>query len=101
MTDSTGTILLSVWEEHLGKLLTDHFYKLSNLKLRCFNGKTLSTLPLTDVKEIDSFETQAVVVENCKNKTVYYLAILNGVVNIYPTCNNKQCKKSFLYQLVQ
>ena len=99
-TDNTGTIPLSVWEEHFGSLLSDHFYELSNLKLRYFNGKTLSTLHLADIKEIDAFETQAVAVENCENKTVCCPAILNGVVNIYPTCNNKQCTKSFLYQLV-
>ena len=64
LTDSTGTIPLSDWEEHFGSLATDHFYELSNLKLRYFNGKTLTTLPLTDIKEIDAFETQVVVVEN-------------------------------------
>ena len=62
MTDSTGTISLSVREEHFGSLLIDHFYELSNLKLRSFNGKTLTNLPLTDIKEIDAFQTQAVVV---------------------------------------
>ena len=41
-----------------------HVYELSNLKLRYFIGKSLSTLPLTDIKEIDAFETQAVAVQN-------------------------------------
>ena len=94
LADSTETIPLSVWEEHFGSLLTDRFYELSNWKLRCFNGKTLTTLPynfttLTNIKEIDAFETQAVLVENCENKTACCPASLNGVVNIYPTYNNK------------
>ena len=98
MADSTETIPLSVWEEHFGSLLTDRFYELSNWKLRCFNGKTLTTLPynfttLTNIKEIDAFETQAVLVENCENKTACCPASFNGVVNVYPTYNNKQCKK--------
>ena len=45
LADSTETIPLSVWKEHFGSLLTDSFYEPSNLKLRCFNGKTLTTLP--------------------------------------------------------
>ena len=45
LTDSTETIPLSVWEEYFGSLLTDSFYELPNLKLRSFNGKTLTTLP--------------------------------------------------------
>ena len=101
MTDSTGTIPLSVWEEHFDILVTYRFYEPSNLKLRYFNGKALTNLPLTYIKEIDAFETQAVVVDICENKTVCCPAILNGVVNIYPTCKNKQRKKSFLYQLGQ
>ena len=92
LTDSTGTISLSLWEEHFGCLVIDHFYELSNLKFRYFNGKTWTFLPLTDMQEIDAFETQAVVVENYENKTACCPAILNIVVNIYPTCNNKQCK---------
>ena len=32
--------------------------------------KTLTNLPLTYIKETDAFETKAVVVENCENKTV-------------------------------
>ena len=87
LTDSTGTIPLSVWEEHFGSLVTNRSYELSNLKLRYFNGNTLTTLPLTDIEEIEAFETQALVVENCENKTVCRPAILNGVVNIYPICN--------------
>ena len=101
LTDITGTIPRSVWEEHFGSLLQDHFYELLHLKLKYFNGTTLSTLPFTDIKEIDAFETKAVVVENSKNKTVCCPAILNEKVNICPTCNNKQCKKSFLCQLEQ
>ena len=100
LTDSTGTIPLSVWEEHFGSLLNGSFLQTIKFKTRYFNGKTLTTLPVTDIKEIDAFEPQAVVVENCENKTVCCPAILNGMVNIYPTCNNN-VKKSFLHLLVQ
>ena len=62
LTDITGTIPRSVWEEHFGSLLQDHFYELLHLKLKYFNGTTLSTLPFTDIKEIDAFEIKAVVV---------------------------------------
>ena len=62
LTDSTGTTSLSVREEHFGSFLIDCFYELSNLKLRSFNGKMLTTLSLTDIKEIDAFQAQAVVV---------------------------------------
>ena len=62
LTDSTGTISLSVREEHFGSFIIDRFYELSNLKLRSFNGKMLATLSLTDIKEIDAFQAQAAVV---------------------------------------
>lgn len=55
LCDSTGTIPISIWEEHHGKIIDGQFYSLSNVKLRHFNDKQLSTLPFTEIAEIESF----------------------------------------------
>ena len=83
---------VSIWEEHFGKVESSLFYKLTAMKLRQFNGLVLSTQRFTEIDAWDSFgvtETQTPTDICCPN-------VLNGIVNIYPICNNPSYKKKKL-----
>ena len=90
ITDATGSIPLAVWEEHFDKIQDNTFYKFTNLKLRIFNGKNLSTQRFTEVESVPQFD---VTQESSASKSVCCPSVLNGSVNIYPTCNNPVCRK--------
>lgn len=91
ITDSSGLIKLSVWEEHIDQINEGDFYTITNCKLRYFYGKCLSTTRATTVTEAVKQDVSAV-----QQKTENVLCcpeILNTSVNVYPVCNNKDCKK--------
>ena len=92
LTDSSGSIKISVWEEHIDLIQDQKFFTITNCKLRFFYGKCLATTKATTVtsgeeQDISSIEKQQL------HNTICCPEILNVSVNAYPVCNNKDCKK--------
>lgn len=91
ITDSTGFIKISVWEEHIAQIEEGEFYTITGWKLRFYYGKCLSTTRTTTVTKA-ARQSVADVPKN--NQTIVCCPeILNVSVNMYPVCNNKDCKK--------
>jgi len=51
--DDTGMIKLSLWGNHINFVTTDGNYKFKDLRIRCYNGKYLTTTALTVIAESD------------------------------------------------
>lgn len=49
LCNSTGTIKLSVWEDHIKQLAENKFYTITDTKLRHYCGKCLSTTKTTQI----------------------------------------------------
>ena len=47
--DATGSILISIWEEHFTKVKENSFYYVINLKIRNFNGICVFVSLLNDL----------------------------------------------------
>ncbi len=91
ITDSTGSIKLLVWEEHIEQIKEGEFHTITGWKLRFYYGKCLSTSRATTVTEAEK-QTLADVPKN-EQTVICCPEILNVSVNIYPVCNNKECNK--------
>ena len=92
LTDDSGSIPVSTWEEHFDKVESDLFFKFAAMKLRRFNGLGLSTQRFTEIDAYDSFD----VTETQTSSVICCPTILNENVNIYPKCNNSLCRKKKL-----
>ena len=49
LCDSTGTIELSIWQDHIKELDENKFYTITDTKLRYYYGKCLSTTKTTQI----------------------------------------------------
>ena len=94
LSDESGSIPISVWEEKIPLIQDGKFYLLKDMKLRFFNGKCLNTQQrFTEIREIhEDFEVK-MNEETVNNTIICCPTILNGSVNVYPTCNNPVCRK--------
>ena len=90
ITDSTGSIKLSVWEEHIEETQEGEFYTVTGCKLRFYYGKCLST---SREITVTGAAKQALPDTPKKESTILcYPEILNVAINMYPVYNNKDCK---------
>lgn len=92
LTDSTGSLPLSVWENQIDAIQDGQFYNLTQCRLRHYYGKCLSTSKSTTVTEA---EAQDVTSRN-DNKLVNWVCcpeILNAGANVFLACNTKDCRK--------
>ena len=83
LTDNSGSIKISVWEDHINQIKQEKFYTISNCKLRYFFGKRLATTKTTTITDAEEQDVSTVEKE----------VIMNVPVNTYPVCNKKECKK--------
>ena len=93
ITGSTASIDTSIWEQNIEQIQEGQFYNLTNWRLKHFYGKKLST---TQATVTTTAEKQDLTSAKDHHKTQNILCcpdILNVHVNIYPVCNNKDCKK--------
>jgi len=90
LLDEAASIPVSIWEEHFPEIKDGSFYKFTNLKLRQFGGATLSTQRFTEISEVKAFTVCEL---TPKFNVICCPAILNCDLNIYPGCNNVQCKR--------
>lgn len=93
ITGSTASIDTSIWEQNIEQIQEGHFYNLTNWRLKHFYGKKL---PTTQATVTTTAEKQELTSAKDHHKTQNILCcpdILNVHVNIYPVCNNKDCKK--------
>ena len=82
ISDKTGSIPLSIWDDHFAKFDSNHsFYKLTHMKLRHFNGKTLSSQQYTEISKVKPFDVIEVEIEHEK---ICCPSILNATINVYP-----------------
>ena len=93
--DSTGSIPLSIWGEHIMSLKEGEFYTFTECRLRHYYGKCLTraqstTLSLAEKQDISKAVQQDVQTWICCPD------ILNIAVNPFLTCNNKDCKKKIV-----
>jgi len=92
ITDDTGVINLSIWEEHIPQILNGHFYTITNLKLRFYQEKCLVTTTTTTVSPAEK-QNLSQVKPQPKNNCLCCPKILNIDITVYPVCNNNSCKK--------
>ena len=91
ITDSTGSIKISVWEEHIEQIEEGEFYTITECKLRFYYGKCISTSKTTTVAKAPK---QTVIdVPKTNQAIVCCPEIMNVSINMYPVCNNRECKK--------
>ena len=93
ITGSTASIDTSIWEQNIEQIQEGQFYNLTNWRLKHIYGKKLST---TQATVTTTAEKQDLTSAKDHHKTQNILCcpdILNVHVNIYPVCNNKDCKK--------
>ena len=89
IVDATGSISVSIWEEHYTKVKENSFYYVKNLKIRNFNGICLTTQRFTEFSESEAFE----IVDSSVEEIICCPEIMNGSVNVYHICNNPNCRK--------
>lgn len=92
ITDDTGVINLSIWEEHIPQILNGQFYTITNLKLRFYQEKCLATTTTTTVSPAEK-QNLSQVKPQPKNNCLCCPKILNIDITVYPVCNNNSCKK--------
>ena len=93
LCDSTGTIELSIWQDHIKELDENKFYTITDTKLRYYYGKCLST---TKTTQIMTAQPQNLSQGSITKDTTQWLccpSIMNVAINAYPVCNNKDCSK--------
>ena len=93
LSDSTGTIELSVWQDHIKQLDDNKFYTITDTKLRYYYGKCLSTTKNT---QIMNAEPQVLSQATTTKEDTQWLCcptIMSVAINAYPVCNNKDCSK--------
>ena len=91
LSDSTGTIELSVWQDHIKQLDDNKFYTITDTKLRYYYGKCL---PTTKNTEIMNAEPQVLSQATTTKEDTQWLCcptIMSVAINAYPVCNNKDC----------
>ena len=93
ITDSTASIEISLWNQHIDQINEGEFYSITNCRMKYFYGKKLST---TEETVITTAEKQKLAPTEELQKPQNILCcpdILNVCVNIYPVCNSKDCRK--------
>ena len=91
--DTTGSISVSIWENHIDEIQDEQFYTLTNCKLKFFYGKKLATTEDTQITVAENQELPPADSTPVPHNIISNPEILNVGVNIYPVCNNKDCKK--------
>ncbi|KAL9951677.1 hypothetical protein ACROYT_G044395 [Oculina patagonica] len=91
LTDSTGSITLSIWGEHINQVTEGNFYTFTACKLRHFYGKCLATTRSTTISQAKEQELSSAPQQ--LNTWLCCPDTLNVAINAYPVCNNKACKK--------
>ena len=94
ITDSSGSIPLSVWQEHIEQVQEGQFYTITNCNLRHYYGKRLATTKSSVVTGAENQDISDVPIKEQRVDTFICCPdILNLSVNKYPICNNKSCRK--------
>ena len=92
LTDTSGSIPLSIWGEHITAVEEGNFYTFTECKLWHFYGKCLTTTKSTTVSAAEEQDLTKVKQQEVQN-WICCPEILNVAVSPFLTCNNKDCKK--------
>ena len=82
--DVTGSISISMWEEHFSKVKENSLCYVTNLKIRNFNGISLTTQQFTKFSESEPFE----IVDSCVEEIICCPEMMNGSVIIQIVAKN-------------
>ena len=93
LCDSTGTIELSIWQDHIKELDENKFYTISDTKLRYYYGKCLSTTKTTQIMTAQPQNLSQGTITKDTTQWLCCPSIMNVAINAYPVCNNKDCSK--------
>lgn len=93
LCDSTGTIELSVWQDHIKQLEENKFYTITDTKLRYYYGKCLSTTKTTQIMNAEPQDLSQATITKDNTQWLCCPSIMNVAINAYPVCNNKDCSK--------
>lgn len=91
-TDSTESMPLSVWGEHISEIEEGKFYSITNCRLRHFYGKCMATTKSTVITPAEAQDVTKAV-EQRQNNLLCCPELLNVHVDSFLACNSKGCKK--------
>ena len=94
-TDITGSIQLSVWGEQIEKMQENRFYTITDVRLRYYYGKCLSTTRSSVITEADSQDISNAP-STIAEVSICCPTIMNVTVNVYPVCNSAGCNKKVI-----
>ena len=92
LTDSSGSIPISIWGECITLIEESKFYNITNCRLRHFYGKCLPTTLTTKLSPAEEQNISEIVEQRHEN-SICCPEVLNVAVNSFLTCNNRDCKK--------
>lgn len=93
LCDSTGTLELSAWHDHIKQLDDNKFYTITDTKLRYYYGKCLSTAKSTHIMNAQPQDLSQATITKDNTQWLCCPSIMNVAINAYPVCNNKDCSK--------
>ena len=93
LCDSTGTLELPVWQDHIKELDENKFYTITDTKLRYYYGKCLSTTKTTQIMTAESQDLSRGTITKDTTQWLCCPSIMNVAINAYPVCNNEDCSK--------
>ena len=94
LCDSTGTIELSVWQDHISKQLDEKkHYTVTDTKLRYYYGKCLSTTKTSQIMNAEPQDLSRGTITKDNTQLLCCLSIMNEAINAYAVCNNRDCSK--------
>ena len=93
ITDTTGTINLSVWDDYIKQIDGEKFYTVTNCKLKQYFGKRLATTVNTSISQAEEQDISHVQPTQNQANWVCCPEIMNVYPSVYPVCNNRDCRK--------
>ena len=91
LCDSTGTIELSVWQDHIKQLDENKFYTITDTKLRYYYGKCLSKTKKTQIMNAELQDLSQGTITKENTQLLCYPSIMIVAINVYPVCNIQDC----------
>ena len=92
LTDSSGSIPISIWGECITLIEESKFYNITNCRLCYFYGKCLTTTLTTKLSPAKEQNISEIVEQRHEN-SICCPEVLNVAVNSFLACNNRDCKK--------
>ena len=111
IADETGEMIISVWGEHIDEIEEYQWYTLTDVNIKHFYGKKLTTNMETSIRKFETslsidWDTIDVTMYAKREETALQEAnpiiccpeIDSAEVNIYPVCKNQSCLSKVEFQ---